>query len=130
MREKMCEKVEAALEVVKQSKKSLTKGEIVMVFQQVVYDLNKQGERMKGLEQSVGEVKAELSNVKLDVQKILSVVEELKRTRNEHGLLYKILLGENAKYFYITVMVFLVVLAALFGVPASEFKGLLPTIGG
>jgi len=126
----MCEKVEAALEVVKQSKKSLTKGEIVMVFQQVVYDLNKQGERMKGLEQSVGEVKAELSNVKLDVQKILSVVEELKRTRNEHGLLYKILLGENAKYFYITVMVFLVVLAALFGVPASEFKGLLPTIGG
>ena len=125
----MCEKVEAALEVVKQSKKSLTKGEIIMVFQQVVNDLNKQGERMKSLEQSVGEVKEELSNVKSDVQKILSVVEELQRARNEHGLLYKILLGENAKYFYITVMVALVVLAALFGVPASEFKGLLPTIG-
>lgn len=126
----MCEKVEAALEVVKQSKKSLTKGEIVMVFQQVVYDLNKQGERMKSLEQSVGEVKEELSNVKSDVQKILYVVEELKRARNEHGLLYKILLGENAKYFYFTVMVALVVLAALFGVPASEFKGIIPMIGG
>ena len=84
---------------------------------------------MKNLEQNVEEMKLELSNVKTDVQKILLVVEDLKKLR-EHGLLYKILLGENAKYFYITVMVALVVLAALFGVPASEFKGLLPTIGG
>lgn len=77
----MCEKVEAALEVVRQSKKSLTKGEIVMVFQQVVYDLNKQGERMKSLEQSVEEVKTELANVKIDVQKILVAVEGLKQEK-------------------------------------------------
>lgn len=79
----MCEKVEAALEVVKQSKKSLTKGEIVMVFQQVVYDLNKQGERMKSLEQSVEEVKTELTNVKIDVQKILAAVEGLKQEKKK-----------------------------------------------
>lgn len=125
----MCENVKATLEILKQKKSNLTKGEIVVVFQQVVNDLNKQGERMKNLEQNVEEMKLELSNVKTDVQKILLVVEDLKKLR-EHGLLYKILLGENAKYFYITVMVALVVLAALFGVPASEFKGLLPTIGG
>ena len=53
----MCEKVEAALAIVKQSKKSLTKGEIVMVFQQVVEDLSKQGERMKSLEKNVEEMK-------------------------------------------------------------------------
>lgn len=77
----MCEKVEAALEVVKQSKKSLTKGEIVMVFQQVVYDLSKQGERMKNLEQIVEEMKTDISNVKIDVQKILTVVEGLKQEK-------------------------------------------------
>ena len=79
----MCEKVEAALEVVKQSKKSLTKGEIVMVFQQVVYDLSKQGERMTNLEKSVEEVKSELSNVKTDVQKVLTIVEDLKAEKKE-----------------------------------------------
>lgn len=130
MEKKMCEKVEAALEVVKQSKKSLTKGEIVMVFQQVVYDLNKQGERMKSLEKNVEEMRTDLSNVKTDVQKILVALEDLKKSKQEHGLLYKILLGENAKYFYFTVMVALIVLAALFGVPASEFKGIVPMIGG
>lgn len=74
----MCEKVEAALEVVKQSKKNLTKGEIVMVFQQVVYDLSKQGERMKSLEKNMEEMKTDMSNLKVDVQKILTVVEDLK----------------------------------------------------
>ena len=75
----MCEKVEAALEVVKQSKKSLTKGEIVMVFQQVVYDLNKQGERMKNLEKNFEEMNTKLQNLTVDVQKILDVVEGLKK---------------------------------------------------
>lgn len=77
----MCEKVEAALEVVKQSKKSLTKGEIVMVFQQVVYDLNKQGERMKNLEKNFEEMNTKLQDLTIDVQKILVVVEGLKQDK-------------------------------------------------
>ena len=77
----MCEKVEAALEVVKQSKKSLTKGEIVMVFQQVVYDLNKQGERMKNLEKNFEEMNTKLQDLTIDVQKILVVVEGLKQEK-------------------------------------------------
>lgn len=77
----MCEKVEAALEVVKQSKKSLTKGEIVMVFQQVVYDLNKQGERMKNLEKNFEEMNTKLQDLTVDVQKILVVVEGLKQEK-------------------------------------------------
>lgn len=47
----MCDKVQTALEVIKtQQKRTLTKGEIVMLFQQVVSDLNKQGEKMTNLE--------------------------------------------------------------------------------
>ena len=79
----MCENVKAALDMIKQKKSNLTKGEIVVVFQQVVYDLSKQGERMTNLEKNVEEMKSELSNVKTDVQKILTVVEDLKERKKE-----------------------------------------------
>lgn len=48
----MCEKVETALAMVK-GKKSLSKGEIIMVFQQVALDLGKQGEKIKMIEERI-----------------------------------------------------------------------------
>lgn len=48
----MCEKVETALAMVKE-KKSLSKGEIIMVFQQVALDLGKQGEKIKMIEERI-----------------------------------------------------------------------------
>lgn len=48
----MCEKVETALAMVR-GKKSLSKGEIIMVFQQVALDLGKQGEKIKMIEERI-----------------------------------------------------------------------------
>lgn len=124
----MCEKVQAAIDIVKQSK-NLTKGEIVMVFQQVVYDLNKQGKELESQGERMTKLEKRIESIEEKMEKGFADLKELISRKNEHGLLYKILLGENAKYFYFTVMLALIVLAALFGVPASEFKGLIP-LGG
>lgn len=57
----MCDKVRTAIEVIKtQKKRALTKGEIVVLFQQVAADLGKQGERMTNLEKEVSTVKEEM----------------------------------------------------------------------
>ena len=125
----MCEKVQAAIDIVKQSK-NLTKGEIVMVFQQVVYDLNKQGKELESQGERMTNMEKRIESLEVKVESGFKRIEDLLMQKKEHGLLYKILLGDNAKYFYFTIMFALAVLAALFGVPASEFKGLIPRIGG
>lgn len=73
----MCEKVEAALDMIKE-KRTITKGELVMVFQQVALDLGKQGERIKmieermtALEKRTDEGFAEISNQIKDLKKTI-----------------------------------------------------------
>lgn len=117
MRKEMCENVKAALDMIKQKKSNLTKGEIVVVFQQVVYDLNKQGERMTSLENSVKEMKSELTNVKLDVQKILTVVEELQKEKTKPSFWERIpLLKEVPTVVWFIIWTIVIALCCLFGV--------------
>lgn len=66
----MCEKVKTALEMVKQ-RKSLTKGEIVMVFQQVVDDLNKQGERMTNIEKRMESLEVKMDAGFAELKKLI-----------------------------------------------------------
>ena len=66
----MCEKVKTALEMVKQHK-SLTKGEIVMVFQQVVDDLNKQGERMTNIERRMESLEVKMDAGFAELKKLI-----------------------------------------------------------
>ena len=54
----MCDKVQTALDMVKE-RKSLTKGEVIMVFQKVAEDLRAQGERMTNLEKELSAFKEE-----------------------------------------------------------------------
>lgn len=76
----MCENVKAALEILKQKKSNLTKGEIVVVFQQVVYDLNKQGERMTNLEKRMTSLEEKTDR---GFEKINEKLDTLQRTIDE-----------------------------------------------
>ena len=76
----MCENVKAALDMLKQKKSNLTKGEIVVVFQQVVYDLNKQGERMTELEKRMTSLEEKTDR---GFEKINEKLDTLQRTIDE-----------------------------------------------
>lgn len=122
----MCENVQTALEVIKtQKNRTLTKGEIVVLFQQVVSDLSKQGEKMTNLEKEVSSMKEEMRGGFDELNQKLRDVTDLIRELKKPGLFQKIVLGENAKYFWTTVIVALLILGGLLGVPATSFNGIL-----
>lgn len=119
----MCDKVRTALEVIKtQKNKSLTKGEIVILFQQVVSDLSKQGEKMTNLEKEVSALKEEMRAGFADIKKLIE-------DKKSMTLFEMIMALSTHKYFWMTLIVFLLLLGALLGVPTTGFNGLL-SLGG
>lgn len=115
----MCDKVKTALEVIKtQKNKSLTKGEIVILFQQVVSDLSKQGEKMTSLEKEVSALKDEMRAGFADIKKL---IEDSKRMT----LFEKIMALSTHKYFWITIIVTLLIIGGVLGVSPSGFSGIL-----
>lgn len=119
----MCERARTAIEVIQsQKRKTLTKEETLMLFQKVIEDSEKMGVRMTNLEKRM-----EVLENKMDAG--FKKLERIITKKEEHGLIYKILLGQNAKYFYITLIVALLLLGGLLGVPTTGFNGIL-NIGG
>lgn len=123
----MCDKVQTALEVIKtqHTRRNLTKEETLMLFRQVVSDLSKQGEKMTNLEKEVSLIKEEMRGGFDEVNQKLRDVTDLIKELKKPSLLQRILLGENAKYFWITVIVALLILGGLLGVPTTGFNGIL-----
>ena len=119
----MCDKVKTALEVIKtQKNKSLTKGEIVILFQQVVSDLSKQGEKMTNLEKEVSALKDEMRAGFADIKKL---IEDSKRLT----LFEKIMALSTHKYFWITLIIVLLIVGGVLGVSPSGFNNIV-TLGG
>lgn len=122
----MCDKVQTAIEVIRtQKRKTLNKEETLMLFTQVVSDLSKQGEKMTNLEKEVTALKEEMRGGFDEVNQKLRDVTDLIRDLKKPSLLQKIVLGENAKYFWFTIIVALLILGGLLGVPATSFNGIL-----
>lgn len=120
----MCKSVETALEVIKtQHKRTLTKGEIVVLFQQVVSDLSKQGEKMNNLEKEVSLLKEEMRAGFADIKKLIE--ERTKRL----SLFEKIMALSTHKYFWITLIIGLLIVGGLLGVPTTGFNGII-SLGG
>ena len=93
-----------------------------MLFQKVIEDSEKMGVRMTNLEKRIESVEN-----KLDVgfAELKALIEKNKPLT----LFDKIIALQSHKMFWITVIIALLVLGALFGVPVSGFHGIL-TVGG
>lgn len=116
----MCDKVKTALEVIKtQKKRTLTKGEIVILFQQVVSDLSKQGEKMTNLEKEVSALKDEMRAGFADIKKLIE--EKNKRLT----LFEKIMALSTHKYFWMILGLVLLLIGGFFGISPSSFSGII-----
>ena len=115
----MCDKVQTALEVIKtQKKQTLTKGEIVMLFQQVVSDLNKQGEKMTNLEKEVSLMKEEMRAGFAEIKKLIE-------TEKKHSFWERIpLLKEIPTWFWIILWTVVLIIGALLGVNPDFIKNI------
>ena len=111
----MCERTKTAIDMLKQRKSNLTKGEIIMVFEKMIEDNQKLGERMT-------EVEKRLTTLENKTDKILTILER-------PSLWEKVFLGEYARYAWIFLIVALLILGGLLGVPTTGFNGIL-NIGG
>lgn len=120
---KMCENVQTALEVIKTQKKStLTKGEIVVLFQQVVSDLSKQGEKMTNLEREVSLLKEETRQGFDEVnQRLHDVMEAI--TNKPKTFWDRIpLLKDIPTWFWIIIWTALIIIGGVFGVNPEFIK--------
>lgn len=119
----MCDKVRTAIELIKtQKKRTISKGEIVVLFQQVASDLGKQGERMTNLEKEVSTVKEEMRHGFDEVnQKLNDVILAIKT--KEKTFWDKIpLLKEIPTWFWIILWSVILICGGLLGVSPDFIK--------
>lgn len=125
----MCDKVQTALEVIKtQSKRTLTKGEIVMLFQQVVSDLSKQGEKMTNLEKELSLLKEETRQGFDEVNQRLHEVMEAIKNKPKTFWDRIPLLKDIPTWFWIILWTVVLIIGALLGVNPDFIKHI--QIGG
>lgn len=119
----MCDKVRTAIELIKtQKKRTISKGEIVVLFQQVASDLGKQGERMTNLEKEVSCVKEEMRHGFDEVNQKLNDVMLAIKTK-EKTLWDRIpLLGQIPSWFWIILWTVILIIGGLLGVSPDFIK--------
>lgn len=118
----MCDKVQTALDMVKE-RKSLSKGEIIMVFQKVAEDLRAQGERMTNLEKELSAFKEETRNGLIEVNSRLNELIELVKTDKKPTFWERIpLLGQIPTWFWIILWTIIIIIGALLGVSPEFIK--------
>ena len=121
----MCDKVRTAIELIKtQNKKALTKGEIVVLFQQVASDLGKQGERMTNLEKEVSTVKEEMRQGFDEVNQRLHEVMEAIKNKPKTFWEKIPLLKEIPTWFWIILWTIVLIFGALLGVDPNFIKNI------
>lgn len=119
----MCDKVRTAIELIKtQKKRALTKGEIVVLFQQVASDLGKQGERMTNLEKEVSTVKEEMRQGFDEVNQRLHEVMEAIKNKPKTFWDKIPLLKEIPTWFWIILWTIVLIFGALLGVNPDFIK--------
>lgn len=124
----MCERMQAAVDMLSQNKKTITKGEIVMVFREVIKDSEKVGVRMTEIEKRMTSLEEKMD---AGFNGLSSQFQELKNLieKKDLSLFEKIMALKDHRLFWISLIVGLLILGGLLGVPATDFKGIL-NIGG
>lgn len=124
----MCERTKAAVDMLAQNKKTITKGEIVMVFRKVIEDSEKMGVRMTEIEKRMTSLEEKMD---AGFNGLYSQFQELKNLieKKDLSLFEKIMALKDHKLFWVSIIISLLILGGLLGVPATDFKGIL-NIGG
>ena len=136
MVKEMCRQ-DVALEMLKSQprKGGLTAGQIKLAEAQAADyktqkgEIKMLGERMTNLEKKMSALEEEQTRRFDNIEKQMSELKKLIIEHNNRTLYDKILALKDHKYFWLTTIITILVLAALFGVPVSGFHGIL-NIGG
>lgn len=121
----MCDKVRTAVEVIKtQKRKTLTKEETLMLFQKVIEDNTKMGERMTNLEKEVSLLKEETRHGFDEVNQRLHEVMEAIRNRPKTFWERIPLLKEIPTWFWIILWTIVLIFGALLGVDPNFIKNI------
>jgi len=112
----MCEHTRTAIEVIQsQPRKTLTKAETLMLFQQVIGDNEKMGGRMTALENTVQDVRSEVADVKSEVAEVkstvkivLKILEEMKKEKDKKKKTFWDRMKEMPKYFWYTLWLLII----------------------
>lgn len=120
----MCDKVRTAVEVMKtQRRKTLSKEETLMLFQKVIEDNMKMGERMTNLEKELSSFKEETRHGLDEVNSRLHELIELVRNDKKPTFWDRIpLLKDIPTWFWIILWTVVLIVGGLLGVSPDFIK--------
>ena len=115
----MCQSVRSAIDVIKTqtSRKTLNRGETIMLFEKVIEDSQKMGERMTELEHRVGNIENKLTVVD---GKIDNLNANIDRLLNKPSV-FETKLADN-KWFWISIIVLMLLIGSLLGANTDFIK--------
>ena len=120
-----CERAKTAMEVIKsQGDHNLTRGELLMLFQKMIEDSEKMGNRMQNIEKKFESLE---NRVDTGFATITQQLIDLKKMveKREPSLFEKVVLLKDAKMVWIFFIILLLVIGSILGVPTSGFNGIL-----
>lgn len=119
----MCDKTKTAIEVIKtQRRKTLSKEETLMLFNQVIKDNEKMGERMTNIEKRMESIENKMEAGFEEIKQLIAKTHRMT-------LFEKIMALSTHKYFWITLIIILLIVGGILGVQPSGFNNIL-TVGG
>lgn len=123
----MCQNVRSAIDVIKTQSncKTLTRSETIMLFEKVIEDSQKMGEKMTELEHRVGNVENKLTIVDGKIDNLNSKIDSLINKPS----VFATKLADN-KWFWISIIIFMLLLGSLFGANTDWVKGAFTITGG
>lgn len=115
----MCQSVRSAIDVIKtqSNRKTLTRSESIMLFEKVIEDSQKMGDRMTELEHRVGNIENKLTVVD---GKIDNLNANIDRLLNKPSV-FETKLADN-KWFWISIIVLMLLIGSLFGANTDFIK--------
>lgn len=119
----MCDRAKTAVEVIRsQKRKTLTKEETLMLFQKVIEDSEKMGVRMTNLEKRMETLETKMDAGFDEIKKLIAANRPLT-------LFEKIVALKDAKFFWISIIILLLIVGGILGVKPDLFGGIV-SIGG
>lgn len=123
----MCQSVRSAIDVIKtqSNRKSLTRNEELMIFEKVIEDSKQMGERMAELEHRVGNIESKLTIVDGKIDNLNANIDRLLNKQS----IFATKLADN-KWFWISIIIFMILIGSLLGVNTDWIKGAFTITGG